>query len=356
MMKRGLTPLLHGVQARLASLDVFRGLTIAGMILVNNPGSGRHVYALLKHADWHGCTPADLVFPFFVFIVGVAIVVSREKPVPVILRRGALLWALGLGLAAYPKLAGGLARLRLLGVLPRLGICYAATALAARVLSVRGVVALVVALLLGYWAAMAGYGHLDSSRDNLEAVIDRAVLGDHIWSGSKVYDPEGILSTLPAIATCLIGWLAGKLLVGAAPGRQALRLALLGSPLALLGYAWGFAFPINKAIWTSSYVLFTAGLAACALAVCVLLCDARRPGAWAWPFQTLGLNAITAFVGSGLLVKTLAWLEWRKPVYEAAFASWLPPHAASLAWALGHVVLWIAVLAVMRRLGIVLRV
>ncbi len=343
---------------RLLALDVFRGLTIAAMILVNNPGSWARVYAPLRHADWHGWTPTDLIFPFFVFIVGAAIAVARPKPPRQIQRRGAILWGLGLCMAAYPfwppeRITG----VRILGVLARLGICYAATALLARRLGPRALAAVVVALLLGYWLAMAGYGHLDAKSENLAARIDQLVLGSHVWSGSKTYDPEGVLSTLPAIATCLLGLFAGRILAGErTPEQNTLGLFVFGTPLVVVGYLWGWSFPINKPIWTSSYVLLTAGQAACALAFCHWLCDVRGWRRWARPFEIYGVNAITVFVGSGLLAKTLGLLGWQAPLYRALCASWLPPYAASLAWALLTVGLWFVLLAIMWRRRWILRI
>ena len=352
---------------RLVALDVFRGATIAAMILVNNPGSWAHIYGPLRHADWHGWTPTDLVFPFFVFIVGVAVVVARPKPVTTILRRGAVLWLLGLLLAAFPILGwdGGpyflphLKELRVLGVLPRLGICYAATALLVRTVPLRGLVILCAGILLAYWIAMAGYGNLDSKSDNLAGRIDHAVLGVHVWSVAKTWDPEGILSTFPALVTCLLGTFAGKLLTSARSAElKTLDLFLLGAPLVVAGWTWGLFFPINQPIWTSSYVLLTAGQASCALALSLHVCDVKGWQRWSRPFQVFGVNPITAFVGSGLLARTLGsgMLNWHEPLYRTLSTSWLPPRVASLAWALGTVALWGLVLLGLDKRGIRIKV
>lgn len=348
---------------RLVALDVFRGMTIAAMILVNNPGSWSHTFSPLTHAEWHGWTPTDLIFPFFVFIVGVAIVIAREKPVRTILRRGAVLWLLGLLLSAYPLVGfdGGfhvldsVTEIRILGVLPRLGICYVAAALLARACTTRALVAITAVLLIGYWLAMAGYGHLESAKDNLAVLVDQRVLGVHVWKSAKTYDPEGILSTFPAIASCLLGVLAGKLLRRERSTEQkVLDLFLLGAPLVVAGYALGLVFPINKRLWTSSFVLLTAGQAACALALCLWVCDVRGFVRWARPFAIYGVNAILVFVGSGLLARTLgaSMLDWQRPLYAALYTSWLSPRLASLAWALSNVMGWFCVLWALDRKGI----
>ncbi|MCC6670871.1 MAG: DUF1624 domain-containing protein [Planctomycetes bacterium] len=360
--------------ARLLSLDVFRGITIVAMILVNNPGSWAHVYTPLRHAPWHGWTPTDLVFPFFLFIVGVAVVFARPPSVGRILRRGVLLFALGLLLAAFPFTADRLEHLRIPGVLQRIAVCYVGAAFLYRASGTRWLTATIVACLLGYWALMTlvpvpghGAGLLDSKVGNLEAWLDRAILGEHIYRRGA-YDPEGILSTIPALATCLFGVSAGVHLRGTGePRDKTLGLLVRGTLLVGTGYVWDWFFPINKEIWTSSYAVFTAGQAMCVLGLCHHACDVRGWRAWTGPFVVYGVNAITVFVGSGLLARTLgSVVRWTGPdgtaisaqrwCHETLLASWLPPKVASLAYAVAWVLGWYVVLAAMHRRGWVLRV
>ncbi len=377
---------------RLLSVDVFRGLTLVLMILVNNPGNWGTVYPPLLHADWHGWTLTDLVFPFFLFIVGVSIVLAlgwrreagtadRELRMK-ILRRGAILFALGLLLSGYPfGLFGPRSFERLLetwripGVLQRIGLCYTAAALLFLCCRRRTLVWTTGGLLVGYWLLLSqvpapgsAAPDLASKGDHLAGWLDRVVLGNHLWSSAKVYDPEGILSTLPAIATTLLGVLVGLVLkTRLAPWEKLSRLFIYGSTWVAIGYVWSWFLPINKALWTSSYAMFTAGQATCCLALCFWFFDLREHDALqqhralAQPLRTFGLNAITVFVGSGLLAKTMLYLKpggkslhaW---LYSSCFSSWLPPYVASLAFALAWVVGWYVVLRFMERRGWVLKV
>ena len=310
--------------SRLVSLDVFRGLTIAGMILVNNPGTWSAVYWPLTHADWHGWTPTDLIFPFFLFAVGVSIALAlaprleRDEPrgrlLLRIVSRSVILVALGLFLAGFPSF--DFATIRIPGVLQRIAVCYLAAALLFvatwRRHPVAVTTAVLVSLLLGYWALMVlvpvpGFGAGDLGKEgNLAAYIDRAVLGPHIWRAAKVYDPEGILSTLPAVATTLAGVLTGLWLRAARPlVAKAAGMAAAGVVAVVLGLAWGRWFPINKALWTSSYVVFTAGAALLILAACFWLVEIRQWRRWATPFVVFGTNAIAAFVLSTFVARLL---------------------------------------------------
>lgn len=380
---------------RLVSIDAFRGLTIIAMILVNNPGDWGHVYAPLLHAEWHGWTPTDLIFPFFLFIVGVVIPLAlgrrlaaggeRRAVLGKIARRSLLLVALGLFLSGFPfGLFGPRSFERLLetwrfpGVLQRIGVCYflAATLfVTAREDRRRRVILVaIVALLLGYWLLLTlvpvpdidgsafGRPDLDSKGYHLAGWLDRAVFGQHVWVSSKVYDPEGLLSTLPALATTLLGVLTGLLLASMRePLEKVARLFVGGSLLVTAGYVWSWFFPINKALWTSSYAVFTAGIAACALALCVWFFDVRGHGRVARPLGLYGVNAISVFVGSGVLAKTLIYLKvsdrsLQSILHQTLFASWLPPYAASLAYALAWIAGWFVVLWWMDRRGMVLKV
>ncbi len=361
---------------RLASLDAFRGLAIAGMILVNNPGSWSHVYAPLRHAAWHGATPTDLVFPFFLFGIGVAMSFSfaartargdsRRTLWGHVAKRALILYGLGLFMAAYPRF--DFATVRLVGVLARIAMVYLVAGTLVLFLSRRTVFAAMLALLAVYWALLAwmpvpGFGAGDLSPEgNLGAYLDRMILGVHMWSGGGgVYDPEGLLSTLPAVSSTLAGLFAGDYLrtldgAGGQAGDRiganaALRLALLGAGLVLAGHAWDLVFPINKPIWTSSYVAYTTGWALVTLGALYQVIDVRGRRAWARPLVVYGVNAITVFVASGLVAKTLAL--WRVPsgagettsaynfLYETLFASWAGPLNGSLAFAIATVLFWL---------------
>jgi len=368
-------------QRRLLSLDVFRGLTVAGMVLVNNPGTWRAIYPPLRHADWHGCTPTDLIFPFFLFIVGVAIPFAlgrrlaegeeRAAIIAKIVRRSAIIFVLGLVLHFVSSL--DLATIRIPGVLQRIAVCYLVAALLFVTTTWRTQAVIVVLGLLGYWAALTlvpvpGFGAGDLGKEgNLAAWLDRTVLGPHIWRIGKVYDPEGILSTVPAIVTTLLGVFTGLFIRGARPvGRTTQGLLLFGVAGLVAGLIWGLWFPINKSLWTSSYVVFTAGAALIALAACYWLIEIRQSRWWTAPFAILGINALAVFFLSTLLAILL--VRVRVPVgggqfrslqavlFEALFASWATITTASLAWALANVLLWLAIMWPLFRKGVRLSV
>ena len=377
--------------ARLLSLDVFRGATIAAMILVNNAGDWGKTWWPLLHAPWHGWTPTDLVFPFFLFIVGAAIpfalgsrLESGNADLPALHRkiaqRAALLFVLGLELIWFPFYTVAWERARIPGVLQRIAIVYLVAALAYLHLKPRGRAILAVTLLTGYWAAMklipvGGFAAGDLSPEgNLAFRIDHLVLGPHIWRYSPgPGDPEGILSTVPAIVSALAGIFAGELLrrtAGPNVARQAspaLRyLTLAGGFLSLLGLTLAPLFPINKNLWSPTYVLFTAGAALLALAATHFVVDVKGIEAWSRPFAVFGRNAILAYVGSGVLARILtlvkvpsgadagvvslqAWL------YSRVFEPFLPDPVASFGWALACVLLWLGVLWRLDRRGLYLR-
>jgi predicted acyltransferase len=375
-----------GERERLVSVDVFRGMTIVAMILVNNPGDWTTTYAPLKHAQWHGWTPTDLVFPFFLFIVGVAIVLALQRRLeagvprrPLIVkavRRSVIIFGLGMFLNGYPfGLFGprGFAELlrtwRVPGVLQRIAICYLVVALLVLFCRVRTLKILTLVFLVGYWGLMTlipvpgvGTPDIDEPGGHLSAWIDRAVFGDHLWVHAKVYDPEGLLSTIPAIATTLFGVLAGLLLVTKRdPFEKVAELFVRGGLLVCIGFAWGWVFPINKPIWTSSYAVFTAGLAFCVLALCLWFFDVRDHPKTAKFFAIYGVNAITLYVGSGVLARTLMYLEidgisLKGLIYGHLFASWLPPYEASLAYALTWIGCWFLVLFWMYRRRVFIKV
>lgn len=364
---------------RLVSLDVFRGATVAAMLLVNNPGTWSAVYDPLEHAAWHGWTPTDLIFPFFLFIVGVSMAFSvlprleaGDAPGRLFARaakRSALLVLLGLLLTAFPYYNLDLAHLRLPGVLQRIGLAFLLASAVVVFTRHRAQVGITAALLLGYWAAMMlvpvpGYGAGDLSKDgNLAAYVDRAVLGtDHLWKAAKTWDPEGLLSTLPAVATVLLGVFAGRWMrSGRSPADRLVGLFLAGTAAVTLGWMWNEVFPINKALWTSSYVLLTAGLALHALAVCYWMVDVRGWRRWAVPFVWFGMNAIAAFFLSGIVARLLGMIKpggvaLKQRIFDAAFDSWLPAHDASLAFALCFVALFTGLMGLMYRRQLFIKV
>jgi len=361
---------------RILSIDVFRGLTAAGMVLVNNPGTWGAVYAPLRHADWHGWTPTDLIFPFFLFILGVAIPLAlgrrlrdegRAGIVLRILRRAAIIFALGLVLHAVSNFDA--ATIRLPGVLQRIAACYLVAALLFVFTTWRTQAAGAGVALLGYWALLTlvpvpGFGAGDLGKEgNLAAWLDRALLGPHIWRLGPVYDPEGILSTLPAIATTLFGVLTGHV-VKAAPstGAAVKGLAWSGAAGVAIGLAWAQVFPINKALWTSSYAVFTAGAALLVLAACAWIIEVKGWTWWTRPFVVFGVNALAVFFLSTLLAIVLTRVHvmdgaghsrvLQAVLYERFFSPWLWPAAASLAWALGNLLLWLLVMWALYRKGI----
>ena len=378
---------------RLRSLDVLRGLTVAGMVIVNNPGDWSSVYWPLLHAEWDGWTPTDLIFPFFLFIVGTSIGLgtlrldtvpdgpasrsrqARRATVATILRRGAIIWGLGLLLAAFPLFR--LSTVRVTGVLARIAWCYVPTALLARaVVSHPGrrriVRTMVVALLSLYWVLLAatpfpgGFAGDLSPEGNIGAWLDRTIFGAHLWKGGS-WDPEGLLSTMPAIATTMIGLIAGWFIAETDSPRAIVRgLLTWGLIGVLLGLVTGMWLPINKNLWTSSYVLFTGGLAAACLAVCYWLCDTGDSNLMrrvTEPFVALGRNAILLFVVSGLLAKTLIYLKWPDPslsmggwIYLKVFLPLASPYNASLLYAAANLVVLYALLATLHRKRVYLTV
>jgi predicted acyltransferase len=308
---------------RLTSLDLFRGATIAAMILVNNPGND-HAYWPLEHAEWNGWTPTDLIFPFFLFIVGVSMVFSfqsrlnrgdsRAALLRHSIRRALTIFAIGLALNYTRVLASPSHGLRIPGVLQRIGICYLAASILFLYVRPKSRAVVVAGLLVGYWVLMRfvpvpGFGvpgrdisflHPDA---NLGAYLDRKFL---LRGSTRLYevtrDPEGLLSTLPAIGTALLGVFTGEWLRSKrTPQSKALGMLIFGVIGLILGEVWGIWFPINKKLWTSSYVLFAAGFAMVCLALCYWATDIKRwRGAWTKPFLVFGRNSITLYV--------LAWL------------------------------------------------
>lgn len=339
-----------GMAPRLASVDALRGITVAAMLLVNTPGDWAHVYPPLRHAAWHGCTPTDVVFPLFLFLVGVSAALAlgprldrgdRRPPLArSVLLRAARMVGLGLLLHLAAQWAFDLPQFRVMGVLQRIGLCFALAAGAVLLLWPRSQWWLIAALLSGYAALLMAGGSLDRF-DNLADRVDAVWLGAHAYgfdaATGRAHDPEGLLSTLGALATTLLGVRAGDALRRG----DACAVWMGGGAGMVLGALWSLALPLNKALWTPSYALWTAGLAALLLAAAHALVDRRG-----WPplGRAFGVNAIAAYVGSALLLYLLVGLGWLEPLYRAAFAGWMAPrfgpYLPSLAHALAFVALW----------------
>jgi predicted acyltransferase len=445
---------------RLVSLDVFRGLTIAAMVLVNNPGSWSHIYDPLEHASWHGLTPTDWIFPFFLFIVGVAIPISLNRWRSVehkveayrkIVTRGVVIFALGLAISSLPffqfaatdapdwlkmlvwlcmaaglflllmrkyklaliavgasaagvaamNLAGynvvpyNFGTMRVFGVLQRIAVCYVVVALLFLHVSWRQLLWIAIGMLLGYWLLMTlvpvpgcEITTINDKACNLAAYLDRLILGEnHIWRAGKVYDPEGILSTLPAIVTTISGVLTGQWLIRNHEFRMmndevATRdtsssviehsslnkvggMFFIGTALLAVGWVWNSYFPFNKALWTSSYVVATSGLALLTLASCYWLIDIKGYVRWTRPFVILGVNALALFVFSGLFTRMLGAyrvsadgqpMPLQKWMYENVYLSIAQPIDASLLYAATYLAVWLFLMWLLFRKGIYIKV
>jgi predicted acyltransferase len=328
---------------RLVSLDVVRGITVAFMILVNNNGSERHAYWPLKHADWNGWTPTDLVFPIFLLLVGITIVFSTQSRLAkgeakrVLLmhafERAAILFALGILVHGFPDYP--LATLRIYGVLQRIALCYLiATMLYLWDRRVLTLASLLAACLLGYWVLMRwvpvpGFGmpgrdiaFLDKDA-NWVAVTDRLIFPGRLLDQTR--DPLGLISTIPAVATCLLGILTGlwlrieKRMMVKACGMMSGAIAGLA-----LGSFWAIWFPINKQLWTSSYVLFAAGGTLLVLAICYYTIEIRKhDGAWTYPWKAFGSNAIVTYVFSELLSTVLEIIHWASDGKTVDLKEWI---------------------------------
>jgi predicted acyltransferase len=355
------------------------------MILVNNPGDWGKTFAPLLHAEWHGWTVTDLVFPFFLFVMGVAIPLAfsnrleRSGGDPAglhrqIIRRAIILFGLGLLMNWAPFFDLDWSKARIPGVLQRIAVVYCLASLAYLHLRTRGRAWLTAGLLCGYWIALKlvpvpGFGAGDlSPQGNLAGFIDGAVLGSHTWSEAPGRgDPEGILSTLPALATALIGILSGELLRSSRQPREKLYWLLIAACVGISGgllmATW---LPINKNLWTSSYVVFTAGIALALLGGIYLLVDIKGWDRWARPFLVFGLNSIAAFVGSGLLARVLLKTRWESAdgsavslhrwLYETCVVPLFPDYWASLAWAIANVMVWLCVAGFLYRRRILIKI
>ncbi len=324
---------------RYLSIDFYRGLTIALMLIVNTPGSWQHVYSPLLHAEWSGCTPTDLVFPSFMFIIGVSMWFSFEKYGRrlnrelgmKVLKRTVILFALGLLLAKFPFFWKDWDKLRFLGVLPRLALGYGFASLLALTIPGRWLPATAAGILLGYWGLL--YAFAEPGQDpygllgNVVRQVDLAVMGPaHMWQGKGVpFDPEGILSTLPAIVTVLLGWWSGQLMQRRQEEKiLAVRdLLLCGVVLAGAGLAWDLVFPINKSLWTSSFVLYTGGISMILLAFSVWALDIADGRRYITFFLVFGANPLFAYVLAGLLTKTMLKVQWMEGEETVSLYGWI---------------------------------
>jgi len=370
---------------RLLSLDVLRGITIAGMILVNNPGSWSYVYAPLGHAQWNGLTPTDLVFPFFMFIMGVSMYLSYSKfnfqfsgkTFVKLLRRSVLLFLIGLGigwlslsmrqfnaldgsgLIWYERLwqsVSELGNLRILGVLQRLALVSFFGSLVILLFKPKQIPWLIAVILVGYWLLIAFTGSYAENESSIISMVDQSVLGvshmytDHLQDGiSVVFDPEGILSTLPCIAHVLLGFWAGKLISETKVlGEKIQKLFIFGTILLFAGFLLDYGFPINKKIWSSSFVLATCGLGSLLLGLLIWIIDIKHKKNWSVFFESFGVNPMFVYVVAALLSILLGNIK----IYFAGelislksvvFSYWLQPllgdYPGSLAFALMMVII-----------------
>jgi len=368
---------------RFISLDIFRGATMALMVIVNTPGTWTYVYAPLRHAEWHGCTLTDLVFPFFLFVIGVAMRFSFDKydickygPLfNKIIFRTITIFVIGLLLNAFPFIRQNWdwSSFRILGVLQRIALAYFFAGFIVLRLDVKGLVKISFFLLVGYWILLITYGWYSSQdpyalKTNLILVIDRFLLGEsHLYGGTGIqFDPEGLLSTIPSIVTILIGFLVGTMIKTSNDHEDNVqRMAMLGSLLIIIGWTWGFILPINKQLWTSSYVLYTGGIAIILLAGMIWLVDIKKIDWWTKPFVILGSNAIFLYALSSIWVKILLKISFElngkmisgySYFYKTIFQPLAGNINGSLFFALFHVLIFLLILTWMYRKNIFIKI
>ncbi|MDF9800954.1 putative acyltransferase [Catalinimonas alkaloidigena] len=360
---------------RLLSLDVMRGITIAGMIIVNTPGSWSHVYPPLQHAEWHGLTPTDLVFPFFLFMVGVSITlafnkrlakgVSKKPLATKTLKRTLIIFALAMFLALFPEF--DFANLRVAGVLTRIALVYFICSLIfLQVRTWKGIAILSAVLLVAYWLMMVlipvpgvGPANLEPGT-NLAAWLDSVAMPGRLYR--ETWDPEGLLSTIPAVVTGLTGILAGYLIQSKNSGEhKIIWMMVVGTALCILAYFWNQVFPVNKNLWSSSYVLASSGMAALLLGCMYWLIDVQKYQRWTPFFVAFGMNAITAYVLHGVLIS--AFMDYdgdgktlRAESYEALAGLGLGAELASFVWALLYLLLCFIPVWIMYKKKIIVKI
>lgn len=320
---------------RLVSLDIYRGLTVAFMIIVNTPGSWQYVYAPLRHSEWHGCTPTDLVFPFFLFIVGVSTWFSLGKyghelngsSFLRITRRTVSIFALGLFMNIFPYFARDYSSLRIMGVLQRIALAYGLGALICMTINRNYLWIVTAGILLAYWAMLSFFGGTDpySLEGNFVLKVDKVILGsNHLYKGFGIpFDPEGLLSTIPAICTVIIGFYTGEILgKRSANGKAVLKVLVIGAALIGLGFLLNKFFPINKPLWTSSYVLYTAGIAMMILAFIYWLADVVKFHKWGLFFVVFGTNALFSYFLAGVWTRLLMLFKVHGNGNEISLYTW----------------------------------
>ena len=370
---------------RFLSLDIFRGMTIAGMILVNTPGSWEYVYAPLRHAAWNGCTPTDLVFPFFLFAVGNALAFSigkyqdlgTGKVLQKIFTRTALIFLIGLFLNWFPfvRWADGelvfkpFSELRIFGVLQRIALAYCGAALTVHFFKTKQVIVAAFLLLIFYWLILLGFGDL-TLEGNAVAKLDRWLVGDahlygryfsNVLNQNIPFDPEGLLSTVPAIASVIFGFLAGKFLKEKGNSFESVSyLLVIGLISIFIAMCWNFVFPINKPIWSSSYVLYTTGLAMSILAIIIFFVDLRGHQGWTKPFVLFGRNPLLIYALSGIIVKIYGLIligdtNAYGALYQYVFQPLAGNFLGSLLFAIAHVLFFLGVAAILDRKKIYLK-
>lgn len=351
---------------RFLALDVFRGMTICFMIIVNTPGNGATTFAPLQHAAWNGFTPTDLVFPSFLFAVGNAMsfVMAKWENLPTsavltkILKRTAIIFLLGFLMYWFPFVkwngteitAFPISETRVFGVLQRIGLAYGLASLLIYFLKPRRTYILSIFLLLAYWAILYTFGDAAdplSLEGNAVLKLDRWLLGDaHLYHGEGVaFDPEGLLSTLPAIVNVVIGYWAGDWIRRKGQSWETLTILLLtGAALMFGAFCWNSGFPVNKKLWTSSFVLLTTGIDCILIAAIMYVIDFRQRTSWTGFFTVLGKNPLSIYLLSELLViilfllRTSSGTPYFKAIYETAF-SWIGGNWGSLAFAICYMLL-----------------
>jgi predicted acyltransferase len=361
------------------SVDVLRGIAVAAMVIVNNPGSWTDGYPFLAHSDWDGCTLADLVFPLFLFVVGISITLSvgarRDRGEAAtgvaagILRRAAFLFALGLLLNGFPHL--DLATLRIPGVLQRIALCYLFAALLALKTTTKGQGVAAVSLLSAYWMLMTlvpvpghGAGVLNE-QGNLAGYLDDLFLRGHLYR--EGFDPEGMLSTMPAVTTTLFGVLAGRWMTSRrGASARSLGLVAAGGLALVAGMVMDTWFPINKQLWSSSFAVFTAGAAAVAYGLCYWLIDVKSVRLWAAPFFALGTNALAVYALSRLVASLLESVHVRSGpgmsdglrlyLFEHLFLPWAGSQGGSLCFAIAYLMAWLSAMTLLYRRRIFIRI
>lgn len=364
---------------RILALDILRGITIAGMIMVNNPGSWGHVYAPLRHAAWNGLTPTDLVFPFFMFIMGISTYISLRKfnfefsnaVALKILRRTVVIFLIGLGISWFSHFCfywgsapDGLGfgeklwvavwsfdTIRILGVMQRLALCYCAAALVALVMDHRRIPWLIAVLLAGYTVLLLCGNGFAYDESNVLSVVDRAILTPaHMYRDNGI-DPEGLLSTLPSIAHVLLGLCVGRMLFDKtvkSKEEQILRLFLVGTVLTFAGFLLSYGCPLNKKVWSPTYVLVTCGLASSFLALLTWIIDVKGRRKWTPFFEAFGVNPLFMYVLGNLLAilfgaVSFPWGDGSVSVHHLLYQMLLVPLFGPLAGSLAYALLFVGI-------------